>query len=130
MEPDKIHEIIGELLAKGHTDDDIISTLEEEDSLSHEEACNVLRDIYDGWQHTRDALDLTEHNLKDWHVFLRKTILQKALSTETIPSLKLALSVLDSLAAIQGISTEQGPTQPLSITLIEKKETTPGDDDG
>lgn len=128
MEPDKIHEAIGELLAKGHTDDDIISSLEEESDLSHEAACKVLRDVYDGWQHTRDALDLNDGNLKDWHVFLRKTILQEALGQSTIPSMKLALSVLDSLAAIQGISTTESQTVPLSITLVEKKET-PGDND-
>ncbi len=133
MEPDKIQEAVGELLAAGHPDSDIISTLQEEGGLSHKEACEVLHGIYIGWQHTREELDLQENNLKDWHVFLRKGILQVALRESTISSLKLALSVLDSLATIQGISTEQGPTLPLSITLVEKKEdkeTTPGDGDG
>lgn len=127
MEADKVHEIIGELLAEGHLDDDIISTLEESEGLTNEEACAALHSVYDSWQHTRSVLDLNDDNLKDWHVFLRKHILQNALGTGTVPSLRLALSVLDSLAAIQGISTTQGQSMPLTITLVEKKEGTSND---
>ncbi len=122
MEAEKVHEVIGELLAQGHTDGDIIATLEEENKLSFDEASEALRGVYDGWQHTRDALDLTDNNLIDWHVHLRKYLLQQAIGQGTIPSLRLALSILDSLATIQGISTPQGQTVPLTITLVEKEE--------
>ncbi len=122
MEEVEIQESIGELLAQGHVDIDIIATLEEEYQLSNEDACGLLRQVYDSWQHTRDMLDLNENSLQDWHVFLRKQILQKALKDSTTASLRLALSVLDSLAAVQGISTIQGATVPLQITLVEKKE--------
>ncbi len=122
METDKIQETVGELLAGGYADDEIISTLVEEGELSHEDACKVLRDVYDDWQHTREVLDLNENNLKDWHIHLRKHILQSALTESSASSLRLALSVLDSLAGIQGISIEQGQTVPLTITLVEKQE--------
>lgn len=122
METEIIQEVIGELLAKGHTDKDIIDTLKEEKELGHEEACAALRDVYNDWQHTREALDLNANNLIDWHVFLRKHILEVALGERTTPSLRLALSVLDSLATIQGISTVEGQTVPLTIQLMEKKE--------
>ncbi len=133
MDASEIQSVIGELLAGGHADNDIIDTIVEEHEISAEEAYAELRKVYDGWQHTREVLDLNDSNMQDWHVFLRKRILQKSLKEATIPSLKLALSVLDSLAAIQGISTAQGQVMPLSITLVEKKEdkeTTPGDNDG
>lgn len=132
METDEIQETVGELLAKGYADDQIISELEEMD-LSHEDACKILRNVYDEWQHTREVLDLNENNLKDWHIHLRKYILRNALNDSTASSLRLALSVLDSLAGIQGISTEQGQITPLSITLVEKKEEekeTTGDNNG
>ena len=122
MEAAKIHEIIGELLAQGHTDDDIVATLEESEDLSRTDANDALRSVYDSWQNTRDTLELTDNNRIDWHVFLRKRILQTALKESTVASLRLALSVLDSLATIQGISTPQGQTVPLTITLVEKKE--------
>jgi len=122
MKVDVLQEAIGELLAQGHTDEDIIASIMENEDASREEACNALRSVYDGWQQTREALDLNDVNLQDWHVFLRKHILQTALATSTIPSLKLALSVLDSLATIQGVNAEQGQAAPLTITLVEKKE--------
>lgn len=125
METDEILTAVGELLAKGLSDDEIIAELEKEEDLSHEDACKVLRDVYDKWQHTREVLDLDENNLKDWHVHLRKHILKTSLADgSSIASLRLALSVLDSLAGIQGISTEQGQIVPLAITLVEKKEET------
>ena len=122
MDAPEIQSVIGELLAGGHADNDIIDTIVEEHELSSEKAYAELRKVYDGWQHTREVLDLNDSNMQDWHVFLRKRILQQALGDATIPSLKLALSVLDSLAAIQGISTAQGQVMPLSITLVEKAE--------
>ncbi len=122
MEADALQEAIGELLAQGNTDEDIIASIMENEEASHEEACSALRSVYDGWQQTREALDLNDTNLQDWHVFLRKHILQTALTTNTIPSLKLALSVLDSLASIQGVCSEQGQAAPLTITLVEKVE--------
>lgn len=128
MEVREIQENIGKWLAEGRTNDDIVDTLAEECALSREEASTALREVYDGWQHTRDALELTDDNLIDWHVFLRKQILQTALEEKTVASLRLALSVLDSLATIQGISTPEGQTVPLTITLVEKKEEEPNDD--
>lgn len=129
MEKDNLQEAIGELLAQGNTDEDIITSIMENEEASHEEACNALRSVYDGWQQTRDVLELNAANLQDWHVFLRKHILQTALEANTIPALKLALSVLDSLAAIQGVCAEQGQAAPLTITVVEKKESTDGDSD-
>ncbi|HDZ62471.1 MAG TPA: hypothetical protein ENH40_04935 [Nitrospirae bacterium] len=122
MERDTLQEAIGELLAQGNTDEDIITSIMENEDVSHEEACNALRSVYNGWQQVREALDLNDVNLQDWHVFLRKHILQTALTASTIPALKLALSVLDSLAAIQGVCSEQGQAAPLTITLVEKEE--------
>ncbi len=125
MEADALQEAIGRLLAQGNTDEDIIASIVEEQGATYEEACNALRSVYDGWQETRDTLDLDDTNLQDWHVFLRKHILQTALKENTMPALKLALSVLDSLASIQGVCAEQGQAAPLTITLVEKKEEEP-----
>lgn len=122
METADIQEAIGELLAAGRTDEDIISMLVEEEQLSNEDATTALREVYEGWQNTRELLDLNDNNLKDWHIFLRKHILKSAIVESTVASLRLALSVLDSLATIQGISTTEGQNVPLSITLVEKKE--------
>ncbi|KKN38482.1 hypothetical protein LCGC14_0752860 [marine sediment metagenome] len=122
MEADALQEAIGGLLAQGQTDEDIIASIIENEQATYEEACGALRSVYDGWQQTREALDLNDTNLQDWHVFLRKHILQTALTANTIPSLKLALGVLDSLATIQGVCAEQGQAAPLTITLVEKKE--------
>lgn len=129
METNEIQEDIGEMLAAGETDESIISALEENADLSPKDAYEALRAVYDGWQHTREELDLDDGNLKDWHVYLRKHILKTALKESTTSSLRLALSVLDSLATIQGISTEQGQTMPLAITLVEKKEEVSGEVD-
>ncbi len=125
MDANKIEELqekIGELLAGGYADVDIVASLEVEEKLSHEEACEALHAIYKNWQRTRDVLALKEDSLVDWHVYLRRKILQNAIAEGTVPSLRLALSVLDSLATIQGIVGAQGQTVPLAITLIEKRE--------
>jgi len=124
METNELHEAIGELLAAGYTDEDIVSTLQDHEGFTRMEACEALRGVYSGWQSTREELGLNENNLVDWHVFLRKQLLQRALAEGSIAALKLALGILDSLAAVQGISATQGQSTPLAITLVEKKEDT------
>ncbi len=119
---DSIQRTIGELLANGYSEANIIAALQEDEGIEYDEACKALRQVFMHWQNTRESLDLQDVNLLDWHVVLRKRILRSALEESTIPGLKLALSVLDSLATIQKLTDIQSQTIPISIILTEKKE--------
>jgi len=120
----EIQEDIGDWLAAGHDDGAIIGELMAIYELSEDEAASELREVYNSWQNTVELLDLSEPDLLGWHIFLRKRLLQKALEDPTIPSLKLALGILDSLATIQNIGGEVIDTTPVTVVFEaeEKKE--------
>lgn len=116
-----LHALVGEHLATGLANDEILELLQTEQHLSVEEARVILRGVYDSWSSVREGLNLQAEDDKNWHQYLRMQLLQSAIRDETIPSQRLALQILDSLATIQGISTTIALTAPLSIEMIEKK---------
>jgi len=122
-----LHTLVGEYLAAGQTNDEILERLEKEQELSGEDACSILRGVYDSWTSVREGLNLQTEDNRGWHQYLRMKLLQAAIADVSTPSRRLALSILDSLAALQGITTVQSQPVPLPIQLVEKKEPKPGD---
>lgn len=116
-----IHVLVGEYLATGLTNDEILASLQKEQELSIEDAQKVLRGVYDSWASVRVGLNLQSEDDRNWHHYLRMRLLQSAIKDESTPSQNLALRILDSLANLQGVTTTQAQPVPLSIELIEKK---------
>ncbi len=116
-----LHTIVGEYLATGLTNEEILVQLQMEQKLTLEDAQKILRNVYDSWTSVRESLNLQAEDDRNWHQHLRMKLLQAALKDSSIPSQRLALQILDSLATVQGISTVTALTQPLVIELVEKK---------
>lgn len=114
--------LVGEYLATGLTNGEILELLQTEQELSAEGAQAILRGVYDSWSSVREGLNLQAADDRNWHHYLRMRLLQAAIQNESTPSQNLALRVLDSLAALQGITTVQAQPVPLSIELVEKQE--------
>lgn len=117
----KLHTIVGELLAAGNTNSEILEQLQVEHQLNLEEANETLRGVYNSWSSVQIGLDLQPEDDRNWHKHLRMKLLQRAIKDVTTPSQRLALLILDSLAAVQGISVIPTQIIPLSIELVEKK---------
>ena len=116
-----LHKLVGEYLATGLTNGEILENLEVEQNLSGEDANTILRGVYDSWASVRVGLNLQAEDDRNWHHHLRMKLLQRAIQDESAASQNLVLRVLDSLANLQGITTTQAQPVPLSIELIEKK---------
>jgi len=114
-----LHTLVGEYLASGFTNGEILELLEKEQELSAEGAQAVLRGVFDSWSSVREGLNLQAEDDRNWHHHLRMRLLQRALKDESAASQNLALRVLDSLANLQGITTSQA--QPVEIKpMVEK----------
>ena len=111
----------GEYLAMGYTNGEIIDALVQNHNTTVDEANEVLRGVYSSWISVREGLNLQAEDDRNWHQHLRMKLLQDSLKDPSTPSRRLALSILDSIAGIQGISTLPEQIVPLSIELIEKK---------
>lgn len=122
MESDEltIHATIGEYLATGLTNGEIIEKLQLDDQLTFESAQQALRNVYSSWSSVREGLEVQPEDERNWHQYLRMRLLQETLKDKTTPSLRLALQILDSLANIQGIAIIGEQSVPLPIMLIEK----------
>jgi len=116
-----LHTLVGEYLAIGLTNEEVLEKLQTEDKLSEDDAKATLRGVYDSWTSVRVGLNLQAEDDRNWHHFLRMRLLQTAIANEAIPAQNLALRILDSLAALQGITTVQAQPVPLSIELVEKE---------
>ena len=122
-----LHVLVGEYLAGGYANGEILTCLIDEQKLSAEVAQEILRGVYDSWSSVREVLNLQAEDDRNWHHHLRMRLLRSALGSDSIPSQNLALRVLDSLANLQGITTTQAQPVPLSIELVEKKVEAKGD---
>lgn len=116
-----LHTLVGEYLAGGLTNGEILELLEKDQELSVDESNAVLRGVYNSWSSVREGLNLQAEDDRNWHHHLRMKLLQRALKDESAASQNLALRILDSLANLQGVTTTQAQPVPLSIELIEKK---------
>lgn len=112
---------VGELLAKGFTNGEILAALQEEDQVTLEIAQTTLRGVFDCWTSVHLGLNIQDEDERNWHHHLRMKLLQKVLGSEETPSLRLALNILDSLAAVQGITTTVEHMVPLPIFLVPKE---------
>lgn len=117
----ELQTVTGEYLAMGFTNGEIIDALMLQQQLTEEEANEILRGVYNSWISVREGLNLQAEDERNWHQHLRMKLLQDAIKDVSTPSRRLALSILDSIAGIQGISTMPEHIVPLSIELIEKK---------
>ncbi len=116
-----LHVAIGEYLAAGFTNEEILGRLQFDHKQTLEQAREALRGVYDSWTSVREGLNIEAEDDRNWHVHLRMKLLQDAIKDATTPSRRLALMLLDSLANIQGISTIPEQAVPLKIELVEKK---------
>lgn len=118
----KIYEKIGELLAGGSTNSEIVAAIQEITG-NHDEAVTYLRKVYDNWQDVVEALDLHKADYANWHIHLRMKLLQGALTDETTQGQTLSLRILDSLAQIQDVGgASPALAIPLPIELVPKGE--------
>lgn len=118
----RLHTLVGELLAQGCTNGEILEHLQTEQTLTLEESQVVLRGVFDSWISVREGLDLHTEDDKNWHLHLRMKLLQSTLRDPSTPAQRLALQILDSLSTIQGITPTLELSKPLPIILVEKKE--------
>lgn len=125
----ELQTVVGEYLAAGLTNGEILQQLEVEHKLTLEEARAALRGAYDTWSSVREGLNLQKEDDRNWHKHLRMKLLQKAIKVESTPSQRLALQILDSLAGVEGIATAPEQIVPLSIELVSK-EPEPEKEDG
>jgi len=116
-----LHVAVGEYLAAGYTNGEILGHLRLDHKQTLEQAQEALRGVYDSWTSVRAKLNIEAEDDRNWHIHLRMQLLQTALKNLIVPSQRLALMVLDSLAGIQGISTIPEQAIPLRIELVEKK---------
>jgi len=116
-----LHVAVGEYLAVGYTNGEILGKLQFDHKQTLEQAQKALRGVYDSWTSVREGLNIEAEDDRNWHIHLRMKLLQTALTNPLIPSQRLALMVLDSLAGVQGISTIPEQAIPLKIELVEKK---------
>lgn len=121
QETELLHILVGEYLAAGFTNGEILGHLRLDHSLTLEQAKKALRGVYDSWTSVREGLNIEAEDDRNWHIQLRMKLLQDAIKDITTPSRRLALMVLDSLANIQGISTIPEQAVPLVIQLVEKQ---------
>lgn len=117
----ELQTVVGEYLAGGYTNGEILEQLELEHQLTLTTAKEILRGVYDSWTSVREGLNIQAEDDRNWHKHLRMKLLQRAIKNETIHSQSLALRILDSLAGVQGISTMPAQVIPLQIELVEKK---------
>ncbi|KKN28898.1 hypothetical protein LCGC14_0849510 [marine sediment metagenome] len=127
-----LHTLVGELLALGKTNEEILLELQTVHSQTVEDAYSTLRSVYDSWSSIPEGLNIQPEDSRNWHIHLRMKLLQSAIMAGTTPSQRLALMILDSMAGIQGISTIPEQAIPLSIELVERKteQPTKGEADG
>ena len=119
---DAIFQLIGEKLAAGWTNEEIIDVVTHE-TMDRALAIKYLRTVYDRWQTTVGELNIREEELINWHAFIRMQLLKDALKDETIQGKRFALQVVDSLAAIQGVGGQsQLSFVPLSVNFVPKQE--------
>lgn len=108
---------ICELLASGNSHDAIVAQLVTD---GIEDPISAIHAVYESWTTLASELQLHTEDTMNWHVFMRMNLLQQALTG----NFALALKVLDSLAAIQGLShLTVSAEKPLEITLVPKAET-------
>ena len=113
---------MGQLLATGLCNDEIIAELEK-GGCTHEDAVFTLRSVYDIWQVTLDTLKVQDTDLVNWHVKLRMKLLQASLKDNSAPGIRTCLSILDSLAQVQGVcGNTLTLSKPISLTLVPTKE--------
>lgn len=124
-ERSKTLELVGELLATGATHQEIIDKLCEVGDIPEDEALVYIREVYDCWRKTTEQLELTDIDYVNWHTYLRKRLLQRALAIDGAGGVTAALRILDSLAALQNISVV--PTQPVPL-VVNLVPVTPGDE--
>lgn len=117
----KLQTAVGEYLAAGLTNGEILEELVRDHQLTMDEAQATLRAVYDTWSSVREGLNLQREDDRNWHKYLRMKLLQKAMQNESTPSQRLVLQILDSLASVQGIAAAPEQVIPLSIELVEKK---------
>lgn len=115
-----LHSLVGELLAQGLTNNEIVEQLQTIHTLNLENAHRLLREVYDSWDTIKTTLDIQPNDERNWHQYLRLKLLQEALKEESTIGRRFALRILDSLASVQGIATTLEQTTPLSIVLVEK----------
>lgn len=112
---------LGGLIAQGFTADELLFELANT-FKEIEDPKRALREFYDNWQELSEDFSVKNDDVLNWHVFLRQKLLQAALKDSTIPGIKLALMILDSLATIQSIGggAVVSVELPTSITLHPK----------
>jgi len=131
---DKLNYKIGELLAKGIATTEIISTLVQEQLVDDENTAVIaLQVFYAGWQSIKKALSLQPDDVKNWHIYLRHEILKKAMKDDTPAHIRTALTILESLADIQGVQTDTEAIDEHELTIVfepvEKITPQPNEDD-
>ena len=106
--------LIGLQLALGYSHEDIQTLLESTLNITPELAKDYIKAFYDSTEKLSEDLGFNDtKRITTWHVFMRQRLLEKAIQDATLPGLKLALAILDSLAQVQriteGVTTEDKP---------------------
>lgn len=99
---EKLDQAIGEALAEGLSHEEIIERIKTVSELPEAAIVEAIRAVYSYWQKIDQRLELNSEDLKRWHIRLRLQLLQRSLADGSVPGLRCALSVLESLASLHG----------------------------
>ena len=115
------YESVSCLLARGYSSHEIIQRLQQQHpDMAPDDVAKLLKLVYSNWQHSADILDLSQDDIRNWHLQLRHILLQKAM---TGLQFSTALSILESLAKLQNVATmSEVASMPMIINLVPKVE--------
>ena len=123
MDEPAIYETIGQSLAKGMSNQEIVTTLVSMGNISEEEAVKHLRSVYDHWNNIHELLQPKKTDLLNWHLQLRHKLLQNAMEDgNDMKAVRVALAILESMAELQDIKAIEGGTrESITINLVPKQ---------
>ena len=125
VDPATVQQLAGALLAQGYSHTEAVENLcSVVPGLTPGDAHACIKRIYTVWRQTGEELDLNSEDHRNWHVHLRQRLLREAIKDPSAPCQRLALSILDSLATIQGLKNiqERELLKPLTLMLVPKQE--------
>jgi hypothetical protein len=115
---EEIGRYVGELIALGRSNYDIIEAVVLKFAITKDNSIACLRKTYNFWTSLDSALALTPQDVKNWHVAIRRKLLEESIKNRNH---KISLAIADSLARIEGVCANNVGSEiqaPISIKLI------------
>ena len=127
--------LVGQLIAEGYSAQGVYKALSVEPFLIPREDISVaIKEVYESWRREDEELNLDLADYRRYHLEMRHRLLVSALATsDSAQSLRLALSILESMATLQNLSEgneHERSQHDLTITLVPAQNTESGKKEG